>query len=116
MNSIMAVLKSRFAISMLLLAVLTACSAGFDGRYAILDREGNIRVDPEGKPYMILTVEGDSASLRMGGDIDLYRVTVIDDKLHLTPANGSERIIVLRKEGNQLVAEGPGGEDRLIRM
>lgn len=109
-------LQWRLAVPAALLLVLAACTSGFDGRYAALNHSGEISTDYEGNPDTVLTVDGDSASLMIMGDTEVLRAIVVDDKLHLTPLNDSSDAIILRKEGKHLVTEGPGRENRLVRI
>lgn len=109
-------MRNAIVLPGLLALVLSACTSGFDGRYAALDRQGEIATNSEGEPSTILTVDGASASLSTMGDTDMYQATILDKKLHLVRVEGGQPTIVLRKEGDQLVTEGGGRENRLVRL
>ena len=108
--------RGRPMLLAMLLPLLAACSGGFDGQYAqVNERTGEIRRNQDGTPKVVLTVDGEAASVFARGFNGTFRTSVIDDKLHLIPVSGDLPGVVLRKEGDQLVTEGMG-EDRFVRL
>lgn len=106
----------RLLIAMPLLTALAACSKSYDGRYGLLDKNGEIRRNSSGDPMTTLTVEGESAALTVMGETKVYRAAVIDNKLHIVPADETGPTLVMHKDGDQLVTESGGRENRLVRM
>lgn len=106
----------RLLTAMPLLMALVACSKSYDGRYGLLDKNGEIRRNSSGEPMTTLTVEGESAALTVMGETKIYRATVIDNKLHIVPTEGPGPTLVMHKDGDQLVTESGGRENRMARM
>lgn len=107
----------RMAAAVLLLPLLAACSGGFDGRYAQVNEDtGEIRRNQDGTPRVILTIDGEEATISSGGRKQIWRASVADGRLMLFKPGSQRPRVTFRKEGDQIVTEEQMGEDRFVRL